>query len=95
MRAINADALKEVIYESWGGDPKYHTAINVDFKTETEIKAEYACLMLETIDAQPTIEPKRGRWVNDNCSICGQYVFRGDIRSYCPNCGAKMDEVEE
>lgn len=56
MRLIDADALKDLIYESWGGDPAYHTAIHGQIKTETEAKAEYACLMLENIAAQPTIE---------------------------------------
>ena len=40
--------------------------------------------------AQP--EPKRGRWIDDNCSECGQYVYNGDARNYCPNCGARMEE---
>ena len=39
--------------------------------------------------AQP--EPKTGRWIDDNCSECGQYVFHGDARNFCPNCGAKME----
>ena len=39
--------------------------------------------------AQP--KPKTGRWIDDNCSECGQYVFHGDVRNFCPNCGAKME----
>lgn len=34
---------------------------------------------------------KTGRWIDDNCSECGQYVYHGDARNYCPNCGAKME----
>lgn len=33
---------------------------------------------------------KTGRWIDDNCSECGQYVYHGDANNYCPNCGAKM-----
>ena len=33
---------------------------------------------------------KIGRWIDDNCSECGQYVYHGDARNYCPNCGAYM-----
>ena len=54
----------------------------------------------------PTIEPerKRGRWIiytispfdgeDVKCSECGQ---RGcaPYWEYCPNCGTKMEEVEE
>ena len=54
------------------------------------------------VDAEPV---KHGHWVDDNtnyyyanCSICGYeidvHVNRG-YHNYCPNCGAKMDEVEE
>ena len=38
--------------------------------------------------AQP--ERKTGKWIDDNCSECGQYVYHGDARNYCPNCGADM-----
>lgn len=46
---------------------------------------------------------KTGKWINGdceggNCSICGKYYAfypeSGDF-NYCPNCGAKMQEVEE
>lgn len=36
-------------------------------------------------------EQKTGRWIDDNCSECGQYVYHGDANNYCPNCGAKME----
>lgn len=38
--------------------------------------------------AQP--ERKKGRWIDDNCSECGQYVYHGDVRNFCPACGADM-----
>lgn len=34
---------------------------------------------------------KKGKWIDDNCSECGQYVYHGDARNFCPNCGCKMD----
>lgn len=52
----------------------------------------------EWLDKQPTIEaePKHGRWIWQGhylvCSECGR---ENDRTNYCPNCGAKMDEVEE
>lgn len=38
----------------------------------------------------PDEERKRGKWIDDNCSECGQYVYHGDARNFCPNCGAYM-----
>lgn len=35
-------------------------------------------------------QQKTGQWIDDNCSECGQYVYHGDARNYCPNCGALM-----
>ena len=45
------------------------------------------------VQIQQTIEPERktGRWIDDNCSECGQYVYHGDVRNFCPNCGARME----
>ena len=57
--------------------------------------------VLESIDAQPTIDPEslraRGKWVicSDGyypyCSKCKEEPKGGNMTSYCPNCGAKMD----
>ena len=49
------------------------------------------------IDAEPTVEPKTGKWkpypITDGCiqcSVCG--ILRvGEPSNYCPNCGAKME----
>lgn len=49
------------------------------------------------ISLLPSAQPERktGKWIDDNCSVCGQYVYHGDARNYCPNCGAKMKGEEE
>lgn len=53
------------------------------------------------------VKPKRGRWILNSqygteCSECGTAMFKivgapytTFEPNYCPNCGAKMDEVEE
>lgn len=50
-----------------------------------------------------TPQPKIGRWVGVNpmvdtliCSECGENIISEEFKSkYCPNCGVKMEEVEE
>ena len=46
---------------------------------------------------------KTGKWINykdeHRCSCCGEtiigdWLYEDDVYSYCPNCGAKMNEVE-
>ena len=80
-----------------------------DDNEETMLKPP--CEFGRFIDAIPTAEVaeiKRGRWIIDRefgndvmsdeqmviCSVCGKGIFWGK-QNYCPNCGAKMDEVEE
>ena len=70
---------------------------------------DYAYLIDEmkkvpTVDAEPV---KHGHWIMTNkektdrplpeCSRCGWYVTKGGVLdfTYCPNCGCKMDEVED
>ena len=48
---------------------------------------EVKCLAVETRQV--------GRWIDDNCSVCGFYVYHGDARNFCPNCGAKMEADNE
>lgn len=49
----------------------------------------------------PTIDAVRhGHWINAGfltakCSECDAEVHELDYGDYCPNCGARMDEVEE
>lgn len=43
---------------------------------------------MSEVEAVPVVQ---GRWIDECCSECGQYVYRGDSRNYCPNCGAKMN----
>lgn len=46
---------------------------------------------------------KRGEWIREpncwyRCSVCGEHYpsISDDMKyNYCPNCGSKMDEVEE
>ena len=87
MRLIDADALRDRVYheafETDTPDQKWDSGCWIRYKMfERNIKNA------PTIDAVPV---KHGRWINDNCSECGLYVYHGDMRNYCPNCGARMD----
>ena len=83
MRLIDADALMECFkgwIEEYNLSPAYVRAI---------------------IDEMPTISPKTGRWGSEwfdhklklVCSACG--CFADKMTYYCPNCGARMEEVTE
>ena len=49
------------------------------------------------------VEPKHERWIMkpngygtcSNCKVCSLDIMGGVHSNYCPNCGAKMDEVIE
>ena len=93
-RLIDADEAYKVLTDY------YH------HKTEIQHKA-----FKEAIDRVPTVDPvKHGHWVEQErcdwvyskecrCSECGKYRLMtnpfGREWNYCPNCGAKMDEVEK
>lgn len=63
---------------------------------------------IEALQAETVrLWPKRGNWINskermrpDMCSVC-RCVYEADrfmykiVWNYCPNCGAKMTEVQD
>ena len=52
------------------------------------------CVRYVAIDALKLMK-RKGYWDDDHCSECGFYVYHGDMRNYCPCCGAKMEEGEQ
>ena len=92
-RLIDADAFMEQF-------AKLQMVILLDSVEEAEIAS--------MIGNATTIDPvKHGRWIehkwaeeydeklisNYECSECESW--EREMTNYCPNCGAKMDEVEE
>ena len=65
-------------------------------------EAEIAIGKTQAADAAPV---RHGRWIEQekytfgtmyDCSICDNRILdNGHSWNYCPNCGAKMDEVNE
>lgn len=60
-----------------------------------------ACLsILRAIENAPTIEPKRGEWIEIHikdykakCSHCG--TWSPIMGNFCPNCGARMKGADD
>ena len=92
MRLIDADALHYIMEDT--EKPKQMDHIR-----------RFMVDKAPTIDAEPI---RHGHWIPVNpdmyraeyfeCSVCGMYsrdgLFRKELGyEYCPNCGAKMDEV--
>lgn len=100
MRLIDADALKETIhinhYPLRGG-------INSIDNGMWTIGIDQAIDEQATIEAEPV---RHGHWIfgeswmlgrNRRCSVCDSMFPCNDawVMFYCPDCGAKMDEVSE
>lgn len=66
-------------------------------------KLEAALLGIPSADVAPVVH---GRWDGDNCTACklpwnynmtqdaDDWGYFDPMPDYCPNCGARMDEVE-
>ena len=82
MRLIDGDALKERVD-------------NLDSKLYSPILFEEMVKIPPTIEAEPV---KHGRWKRLSsfwleCSCCGD--TSENPYNYCPECGARMDGVDE
>ena len=77
--------------------------LNVDFKHDYDGCIKF-CQSIPTADV---VEVKHGRWIpikrgevgysagDFKCTECGKPNKCYSMTPYCPNCGAKMNEVEE
>lgn len=92
MRLIDADALKAYI-DAQKGRPFIGCTVGEALKIMT--------------DEQPTIQPKRGKWIKTArwgrvyyCDQCRNYLDFDGVNAgrgstnFCPNCGAKMEVTE-
>ena len=97
-RLIDADVLCDRLINAWNTAEKESEQLicGVMAKVVTPI-----VVGTPTVDAEPV---RHGHWNikplwkgSDakycECSVCGKPVWW--VSDYCPNCGAKMDEVED
>ena len=80
------------------------TALEVTEQNATMTDAKRVLADMQTADVVPVVhglweqcfEDWRKQVVGDKCSACGFEHYGTSIGyyHYCPNCGAKMDEVE-
>lgn len=96
MRMIDADALHKALFAKQKWVVRYGDKHNEGYTSD---QVHFA------IDDAPTVDPvKHGHWIAhgkafmgatiEACSECGELLC-GYNKAYCPNCGAKMDEVED
>lgn len=98
MRLIDADALIEQL------NPEYLETRKLIEQGETHLDnlAEGYTEIYRLIKAAPTIDAapvRHGQWIYGTCGcykLCSSCDNLSDFYfDYCPNCGAKMDEVSE
>ena len=75
-----------------------------DAPEQVSYSREDAADCIRYMDAADVAPVVHGRWVEQekyafgvmyDCSICGNRILdNGHSWNYCPNCGARMDEVE-
>ena len=86
--------------DGWYLQKRYHNS-------NCEVIKTTPLILIPTAEAEPI---KHGHWIEREewfefepkprktvgCSECGHSMYsKHDTLNYCPNCGARMDEVEE
>ena len=97
-----SDAIEAIEVVDW-----YHQNKNNDMVSganSDEHQAWYkADDIYKALEAIPTIEPKRGEWLERNsgftkwirCSVCDHKFYQGTKTNFCPNCGARMKGADD
>lgn len=85
--AIEALGERPVVWDEWTDEYTLGQRKQYDYD-------KLAIEALPSVEVEPV---KHGRWIDMDdhvmCSCCGATHYGAD-KNYCPNCGAKMDEVE-
>ena len=106
MKRIDADELKKAIdelFESGGYDSglvmnTIDNAPTVEITEEQAIDKLHETGWLPLHDKEMTERPQ-GKWkiianafhqTKCKCSLCKHYIWIGEDKNFCPNCGAQM-----
>ena len=87
MALIDKEAIKKFIADGLNSGEFGHDAVTILAEVE----------YMPTVDAEPV---RHGRWIFGTanhreymkCSVCLKSQTPTGVFTYCPNCGAKMDE---
>lgn len=75
MRLIDADALRDALGITGTADSckgcKYNDRFEFACNTDAAPTFEYVC---EMIDDAPTIEERKGKWIDGKCNKCGTHT---------------------
>ena len=104
-RLIDADKLKQH-YAWWENgtaemtlaEAKRNFDVIIDVQPTVEaVPTDFhdKCMQIEIEKRfESELKEKHGHWEEFHCSVCGKMGWDNED-AYCPNCGAKMDEVED
>lgn len=108
MRLIDADALKREMQRlAWNLEDTAESMGEGLLRKRLNTISEGVQRGIDMLNEQPTIEERKtGKWeyntsscgsvafIHRKCSECG-YESMGMGTKYCPDCGARMGDVEE
>lgn len=96
--AIEALGKRPVVWDEWADE----------YTLGQRKQYDYNKLVIEALPSVEIESVKRGRWIYikkkmlrggyisaSECSVCHKRIMPHFKPNYCPNCGAKMDEVED
>ncbi len=79
----------------------FDATIYIKNKRDLLLVGYYVNHVLKKIKSLPTIEPKRGKWINEHedghgswVGTCDQCYTENHVDNFCPHCGARMEETE-
>lgn len=102
MRLIDADLLEKEIYKWMPKDQETWMSSDIPPIENLVVSIMMTIQEQPTVDAVPVVH---GKWIDETfkpwglvhhpfkCNLCGEHAEFDS--TYCPNCGAKMDERKE
>ena len=97
-RLIDANSLK-VLFDERYDDAfmQSHTRPNIAYWEGYSCGVNWGRNTIVDVPTIDAVEMVHGRWIicsdgyYPHCSVCNEEPKHGEMTSFCPNCGAKMD----